>query len=136
MKGKITLITPPDIFENSNLSILFVHLIEKDQDVVSQWLAQSTIEEDLNLYAFNGEANPSWLLYAASLCDYKYIDLDYIFDKQIIITLALQGYLIGNNNFFYKTDDENIAAIYSHISKNRVNSIKEFLEITLRDQAT
>ena len=31
MNGKITLITPPDFFENDNHSILFVHLNDTDQ---------------------------------------------------------------------------------------------------------
>ena len=53
-----------------------------------------------------------------------------------MVMQALQGYLIGNNNFFYKTVDENIAAVYSHISANRINGITEFLENTLSVKTT
>ena len=136
MKNKITLITPPDIFENSNISILFVHLTDQEQDLASSWLSNSNFAEPLNLYVYSGEPNVSWLLYAASRCEYKYIDLDEITGQQHMVMQALQGYLIGNNNFFYKTVDENIAAVYSHISANRINGITEFLENTLSVKTT
>ena len=50
MNGKITLITPPDIFENGNKSILLVNLSDADQDAVSKWLSESTFEQNLNIY--------------------------------------------------------------------------------------
>ena len=50
MDGKITLVTPPDIFENGNLSILLVNLSEEDQDTVGKWLSKSDIKENLNIY--------------------------------------------------------------------------------------
>ena len=50
MEGKLTLITPPDIFENESYSILFVHLSDEDQEKVSQWFANSKIKDNLNIY--------------------------------------------------------------------------------------
>jgi hypothetical protein len=38
MSGKITLITPPDIYENGNHSTLFIHPSDEEQDIISQWL--------------------------------------------------------------------------------------------------
>ena len=62
MQGKITLITPPDIFENINKSIFFIHMSDEEQDFVSKWLATHDILEDLNFYVYSSEANIVWFL--------------------------------------------------------------------------
>lgn len=124
MDGKITLITPPDFYENSNASILFFHLSDQEQDQISQWLSNSAIKEDLNLYVYTDEPNLPWIFYAYGRCEYKYIN----FDGMNSVTQALGGYLLGRNGVYYKTEDENLAAIYSHINGNRVKSVEEFLE--------
>lgn len=130
MLGKITLITPPDIFENSNTSILFVHLSEKDQDTVSQWLAKNDVNEDLNFYFYTGEPDVSWFLHAAARCEHKYIDLNNV----NYVTQSLSGYLLGKSGVYYKVDDENVAAVYSHINTNRITNIETFLERLLIEQ--
>lgn len=132
MNGKITLITPPDIFENGNLSLLFVNLSEQDQDTVSKWLSDADIEENINIYFYNGEPNVPWFFHAIGACEHKYIDLD----GNNYVTSALSGYVLGKSNFVYKTTDENIAAVYSHINSNRVRQIEEFLERALSGQTT
>lgn len=128
MQGSITLVTPPDIYENSNLSILFVHISEADQDAVSQWLAKTDISEDINIYVYNGETNISWLLYALGRCDYKYINVDGANN----VSSAMMGYMLGKNGICYSTVDENLAAIYTHINSNRTTNIIDFLERALR----
>lgn len=130
MPGKITLITPPDIFENSNPGILFMHLADADQETVSRWLAEQKLNTDLNLYAYNGEADPSWILWALGACQYKYIDIDCVND----ITQSLAGYILSKNSCCYKTADENKAALYGYINNNRVLTVTEFLERALIDQ--
>jgi hypothetical protein len=130
MQGSITLVTPPDVYENSNLSVLFIHLDDAGQDTVSRWLKTSTLAEDLNIYVYNGEANISWLLYALGRCDYKYINTDNV----NAISQAILGYIVGKSGVCYETSDENIAAVYSHINSNRVKNVGEFLERALGDQ--
>ena len=127
MKSKITLITPPDIFENANKSILLCHMTDEEQDIISRWLKNADLPYELNLYAYTNEANPVWFLYALNRCEYKYININNV----NTLTQALAGYVLSRNNVFYKTDDTNIAAIYSHINSNRVDSIDVFLEIVL-----
>ncbi len=124
MQGKILLITPPDIFENSNESILFVHLNEKEQETVSKWLSDSKLEEDINFYVYDGESNTSWFLYALALCEHKYINLDEINSA----TQALSGYALGKSGVHYTTSNEELAQIYSYINQNRVDNVEEFLE--------
>lgn len=130
MEGRITLITPPDIFENSNLSILFVHLDETDQDIVSRWLAGNNLKDNINFYVYSGETDVSWFLHAMSRCEYKYIDLNHV----NYITQSLSGYLLGKSSVYYKVDNNNVAAVYSHINPNRITQIEKFLERLLIEQ--
>lgn len=127
MTGKITLITPPDIFENSNPSVLFVHITDEEQDVISRWLGSADFKTDINFYVYSGEPNAMWFLYAMNRCEHKYINIDCV----NYITQALSGYALSKSGTFYKTQDENLAAVYSHINSNRVNQVEQFLESIL-----
>lgn len=129
MTGKITLITPPDIYENSNTSILFVNLQETEQDLISRRLAEHELNIDCNFYVYNGENDVAWFLWAIGCCQYKFIDMD----NSNEITQALSGYILGKNNFYYKTNNENLASIYSYISNRRVLKVEQFLEQALND---
>jgi hypothetical protein len=127
MSGKITLITPPDIFENSNPSVMFMHITDLEQTAISIWLGQAQLNQDINFYVYNGEPNATWFLYALNRCEYKYINMDCVNN----ITQALSGYALGKSRCFYKTTDENLSGIYSHINSNRVSRVEDFLEIIL-----
>lgn len=124
MDGKITLITPPDLFENESYSILFVHLQDQDQERVSKWLAQSEINNNINIYFYDHEIEVPWLFHAMARCEYKFIDLDNL----TTVSNCLSGYMLGKKNTYYKTQDENIAAIYHYINQNRIQDIEKFLE--------
>jgi hypothetical protein len=130
VQGKITLITPPDIFENSNTSVLFSHITDEEQDTISKWLSTSDFNEDINFYVYSGEPNVSWFLYAMNRCEYKYINIDCV----NYITQALSGYALTRNGTFYKTLDENLASVYSHINSNRIDRVETFLKSILGDQ--
>lgn len=130
MDGKITLITPPDFYENNNKSILFVNISDSDQEKVTKYLSNIELKENYNFYVFTNETNISWLLYAVSRSDYKFIDLDT--DNYLINIIA--SYILANNNFFYKTKDENLVAIVNHLNQNRITDITKFLERIFNDQ--
>ena len=131
MKGKITLITPPDIFENESYSILFVHLTDSDQEKVSKWLANSSLTQNINIYSVNNETDMPWLLHAVSRCDYRFIDLN----GTSWLTTALSGYLLGKKNTYYKIDDENLSAVYHYINQDRITNIETFLEKAFNEQS-
>jgi hypothetical protein len=124
MQGKITLITPPDIFENESTSILFMHLSDNDQEKVSSWFANSEFKENINVYFYDQEIDVTWLFFAAARCEYKFIDLDYLNH----VTTQLSGYLLGKKNTFYKTDNDITAEISQHLNQNRITNIESFLE--------
>jgi len=91
MNNKITLITPPDFFENESFSILFIHLSDDDQATVSEWLAKADLTEHVNIYFYDHEIDVPWFLHALARCEYKYIDLDGL----NYATSALSGYIVG-----------------------------------------
>ena len=127
MDGQITLITPPDFFENEAYSILFIHLDDEDQTTVSEWLSTADITENINIYFYSGEIDIPWFLHALSRCEYTFIDLD----KMNNVSTALSGYILGKKNIYYKTDDENVSAIYHYINQNRITNMQSFLERAL-----
>jgi hypothetical protein len=124
MPGKIILITPPDVFENSNKSVLFICLDDEDQAQVSKWLSEYEFDYDINFYVYHDEIDVKWLLYAIGVADNTYIDIDSLTD----VPKTLSSYILGKRNTFYKTKDENLAAVYSYINTGRVKSIESFLE--------
>ena len=130
MEGKLTLITPPDIFENESYSILFIHLDDKDQEAVSQWLANSDIKENVNIYFYSGEQDLPWLFHAMARSEYTYIDLNDVNN----ITTILSGYILGKKHTYYKTSNENTSAVCHYINQNRVTNIESFLQRALNDK--
>lgn len=124
MAAKITLITPPDIYQNDQDSIIFIDLSEKDQDAASEWLGKA--ELNLNVYFYQGENNVPWLLHSLSCSQYRYINLN----NMSAVTGYLAGYIIARPGVHYTVDDTNVADLYSHINLNRVTDVVEFLERT------
>lgn len=132
MTGKITLITPPDIFENNNKSIFLGHISDDEQNTVSVWLKEQDFQEDLNIYLYSGEHNINWLFYALSCCEHKYINIDCV----NYITQSLSSYILSKNDVYYKTTDTTLGEIYRHINTKRVDNIELFLESIISGQTT
>ena len=103
MTNKITLITPPDIYENSNYSILFIGLTEKDQDDASLWLGRNETYPECNFYYYQGENNPSWLLYALNRSDISFLN----FESNDAIINIMGSYILSRPNVYYTSKDEN-----------------------------
>jgi hypothetical protein len=130
MTGKITLITPPEIYENNNFSIFFAHLTDEEQEILTQYLAKLKFNKNINIYLFNDEVNVSWFLYAQGRSEYKYINMD----DANYVTQSLGGYILSNSNTYYKTDNDVLSDVYSHINVGRVETIQQFLEIIFGEQ--
>ena len=124
MSLTITLITPPDIFENDSPSLFLINLSEAEQDEATKWMAACKREIDLNIYFIQKEPNVVWFFHAMASSSHKYINLD---NAAPMIDM-LAGYVLGKPNTFYSTTDKNKQAVYGHINQNRVSEVKEFLE--------
>lgn len=130
MKAKITFITPPDIFENSNLSILLMNPNDKDQDAASIWLSENLQNVDINIYFFQGEPEISWLLHALNVSKCVYFNLDNLPD----VSTVMMSYVLSKPNVFYTTTNPHIKSIASYINNQSVESITNFFERVLNDQ--
>ena len=130
MSNKITLITPPDFFENGNYSVLFIGMTENDQAKASHWLGQYEDLPETNLYVYQGEPNVAWLFYAANRATVKFVNLDA--DSAIISHMA--SYILSKPGVFYTTQDQNLKELMCHINNNYVNNIEEFLERAYNEQ--
>ena len=120
----ITLITPPDIFENGNNSILFMNISEEEQEASSRWFSEHTVDP-LNLYYYQGENNMSWLLHALAVSKGVYLNCDNDSD----FTKWLTSYILSKHNVWYSAKDENFRSLMSYINQRSVNNITEFLEV-------
>jgi hypothetical protein len=125
----LTLITPPDIFENDNRSIFLINLTEKEQDEATKWLSDCTLDIELNIYFYQHEPNVVWFLHAMANSSHKYIDLD----NTRGMSEMLNGYILSKSSVYYSTSDKNQVAVYSHINQNKVDNIKAFFERVLSE---
>jgi hypothetical protein len=128
--NNITLITPPDFFENDNFSVLFLGMTESDQDKTSRWLAQCEDTNTLNLYCYQGENNLPWLLYALNRADIKFLN----FDSDYPIINFLGSYMLGKPNVYYTTQNTDLKELMSHINNRFVPDVETFLNETLNAQ--
>jgi hypothetical protein len=132
MANKITLVTPPDFYENSNFSILFIGMTEKDQDDASAWLGQNERYPDCNFYYFQGENNMEWLLYALHRSDAVFLNFNV--DRAIINIMG--SYILSRPNVYYTTEDDNMKALMSYVNNQYLPNITDFLEKVFNDQRT
>jgi hypothetical protein len=129
MKNRVTLVTPPDTFENANKSILVIDLSEKEQDDLSKWLGECQDEFDLNIYFYQGEPDIPWLLHAVARADYVYLNLDNYSD----IGHLLCSYILSKTNVWYTSGDKNLVSLYTHINQRYVNNVDEFLRKAINE---
>jgi len=122
--NNITLITPPDFFENDNFSVLFLGMTEADQISASQWLSQYTGTSNVNFYCYQGENNLPWLLYALNRSDVKFLN----FDSDYSIINFLGSYILGKPNVYYTTQNTDLKLLMSHINNKFVPDIESFLK--------
>ena len=132
MAHKITLVTPPDFYENSNFSILFIGMTEKDQDDASAWLGQNERYPDCNFYYFQVENNMEWLLYALHRSDAVFLNFNV--DRAIINIMG--SYILSRPNVYYTTEDDNMKALMSYVNNQYLPNITDFLEKVFNDQRT
>lgn len=124
MSSKITLITPPDFYENENFSILFLGLTDQQQEDVSQWLGKKDNLPDINIYFYQGETNAPWLLYALNRANVKFLNYD---SEHAIINL-LGSYALTKSQTYYTTENTNLKELMDHINNKFVPDVTTFLE--------
>ena len=123
MAAAITLITPPDFYQNNQASLMFIDLTEKEQDDVTAWL-KAQDEFSLNIYYYQGEPNIPWLLHALAASNYVYVNVD----NMSAVTSYLIGYIVSKPNVHYSTINTSVSEVFNFINHNRIKDATEFLE--------
>lgn len=122
--NKITLITPPDYFENSNPSILLVGLDDTQQDQITVCLRDNDLSPQINLYYYQDEDNLEWLLYAVARSQAIFINADCTnFTVQNMLS-----YILGRPNVYWSTQNEDLRKLFSYINGHYVNTIEDFFK--------
>jgi len=113
----VNLITSPDKLLNNNLSFL---LVNQSVEVKEQFnnMLKDLEGKAINLYLWESEGEPSWLLDVAQSVDYVVIDIDNTKEMQWVI-----GYLLSFDKTFYLTNQ--VEMQYNIVNINRVYDIKK-----------
>lgn len=123
----ITLITPPDIFENENVSFVLMNISDQEQETASKWLGDQKIEKPINLYYYQGETDLGWLFHAIAISKGVYLNCDNNSD----VTKWITSYVLGKSNTWYKTSDDGLKSLLTYINQRSVDNIETFLEVHL-----
>lgn len=124
MPNKINLITPPDTLHNKNYSLSLINISQEEKETCSIFLSKQKDEREINLYSYNNENNPTWLLNRVDGKINTYINLDNTHD----ISVKYTSYILSMSNVFYSTTDTSTKDIYSLINANYVTDIQQFLD--------
>ena len=122
--NKITLITPPDYFENSNPGILLIGLNEEQQDQITACLGNTDVSPDLNVYYYQDEDNLEWLLYALARSGATFVNGD----CENFTVKNLLSYILSRPNVYWTTKDEDIKKLFGYINGHHVNTIEDFFK--------
>jgi hypothetical protein len=122
--NKITLITPPDYFENSNPSILLIGLNEEQQDQITVCLGNTDVSPDLNVYYYQDEDNLEWLLYALARSGAVFVNGD----CENFTVRNLLSYILSRPTVYWTTKDEDLKKLFGYINGHYVNTIEDFFK--------
>lgn len=112
MNNKINLITPPDKLFNYGNNFLLIKPSTTVKVEFQKILAQ--IDEEINVYLYEGEQNIEWLLDVLHRADVCIIDID----NCDSMTKLFVSYILAFPGVFYFTNDE--VTPYSLLNKNRI----------------
>jgi hypothetical protein len=124
MTGKITLISPPDVFVNKSASIILVNITPGEQESVSNWFSEHPLGRELNIYFYGNEQNISWLVTAYNVAQYRYVNIDNTADQSGVLT----SYLLSLENSYFSTSSNDTFEIFKLLNTSKVDSVIGFLD--------
>jgi hypothetical protein len=112
MNNKINLITPPDKLFNFDNNFLLIKPSTQVKVEFQKILAQ--VDEEINVYLYEGEQNIEWLLDVLHRADICIVDID----NCDSMTKLFVPYILAFPGVFYFTTDE--VTPYGLLNKNRI----------------
>ena len=124
MTGKITLISPPDVYVNRGFSIILVNTTEEEQEAISNWFGSNNLSKEVSIYFYNNEQNLQWLVTAFNIAQHRYVNVDNSSDQSNFML----SYMLSCDNCYYTTNDQNAHEIFRLLNTSKLESVIEFLE--------
>lgn len=116
----IKIVTAPDIVHGYDPSLLLICPTEDTKNHITRLLKD--VDTDLNIYIYEEDTEPEWLLAVVMLSDNIFVEVDQMPSSM----KDLASYLLGFNKTFWLTKGENI--YYNKINSNRVWDIEPVVE--------
>jgi hypothetical protein len=124
MTGKITLISPPDVYVNRGFSIILINTTEAEQELISDWFSSHNLSKEISIYFYNNEQNIQWLITAFNMAHCRYVNVDNSTDQSNV----LLSYMLSGDNCYYSTANNNTHEIFRLLNTSKLESVTEFLE--------
>jgi len=124
MTGKLTLISPPDVYVNKAFSIILVNSTEEEQEQISNWFGANQVDREISIYFYNNDRNLQWLVTAFNVAKYRYVNLDNTEDESHI----LASYMLSLDNCYYTCTDVNLNEVCRLLNTSKLESVTEFLD--------
>lgn len=124
MPTKINLVSPPDTVFNHNFSFVLINTTPEEQEKVSLFLAKQGDEKEINIFVYNNESNPTWLLNHVNGKLSTYINVDNTHD----ISVKYLSYMLSQGNTFFSTSDTNSKELFTLLNTNYIENIDNFLK--------
>lgn len=128
MTGKITLISPPDVYVNKSFSIILINTTDEEESKITEWFASNELEKEISIYFYNGSNDLQWLVTAFAVAKYRYINLKNTFESKSDNSKFLVSHFLSSDNCYYTLDDENLFEIFRLLNTSKVDSIIDFLD--------
>jgi hypothetical protein len=146
--GKITLVTPPDSFQNQNKSFCLINFSKKDKDSFADQLNQHMPNKDVNIYLWDDnnfsmeKTDPNydacvkewehtqnnrdynWLLNVCQTADITILNMDNI-SKAL---MPWSGYILTLSKTHFINSDAAEAKTLSVLNRNRTESLSQLFQ--------
>lgn len=132
MKNKITLITPPDFYENDSFSLFFIGLQNSEQEILTSFLSDTVYGNEINIYFHVDEKNSNWLLYSLAKSDLVFINVNNVKSSAEIFL----SYILSKPNVYFITESEDLGNQFKIINSNRIPDFNFFLQEVLNKELT
>jgi len=127
MTGKITLISPPDIYVNKSFSIILVNTTDDEEAAITDWFSGQHLGKEVSIYFYNGDNSIQWLMTAFSIAKHKYINVERTIQLERDNSKHLLSYLLSCDDCYYTLENEDLFEIYKLLNTSRIDSVTEFL---------
>ena len=124
MTGKITLISPPDVYVNRGFSIILVNTTEAEQELIIDWFGSHNLSKEISIYFYNNERNVQWLITAFNMAHFRYVNIDNSTDQSNV----LLSYMLSGEDCYYSTSNESAHEIFRLLNTSKLDNVTEFLE--------